>query len=554
MLAKNNKQEQLRQSAMKDKRFGLKKLSVGLASVALGTILFLGQANAVSAAELGEDVEVYSQSSENIDVYAEENLGDDYYAGNEEEADLTVQELLEAKEFKNMEEYIEENLDDDYYVGQEDVADATAEDFAGLFENKEYGEKTKEYINNELNLTDEQKKFYKGVIDQLEASENYQDKTSEVTELAIVNSLINRAKNNAEKRYQSIKQAESKLNILSYDVKDLTSYQQILKTKKEELVTELSNLKEEIKVRETYIAKSKEYISTLSVKQKEFYEEVIDNVTSLDSYQKQIDEVTELALVESLVNRAKMNANKRDRSIKQAESRLQNISYEGQNLATYQQKLRDKKAELATELVIVKKKNDHDTKVQTYKKQQIDYITAGKDPDLNAKQIEFYSALINSVTSGDNYEQQIEEILNLRQAEKLIEKAKKTKTIRAKRLLSAELILNNTVNESLLSKKKELLDVISTLKTENTDSNVKSSKSNIKETFESRQKEVQEVLVQMYAELKIDSMGKKYATEKYNNLFIKFQQLVSKWEEAARTEMQKTQVQGVKDLVKNHLI
>lgn len=210
MLAKNNKQEQLRQSAMKDKRFGLKKLSVGLASVALGTILFLGQANAVSAAELGEDVEVYSQSSENIDVYAEENLGDDYYAGNEEEADLTVQELLEAKEFKNMEEYIEENLDDDYYVGQEDVADATAEDFAGLFENKEYGEKTKEYINNELNLTDEQKKFYKGVIDQLEASENYQDKTSEVTELAIVNSLINRAKNNAEKRYQSIKQATSK--------------------------------------------------------------------------------------------------------------------------------------------------------------------------------------------------------------------------------------------------------------------------------------------------------------------------------------------------------
>ena len=57
MLAKNNKQEQLRQSAMKDKRFGLKKLSVGLASVALGTILFLGQSNAVSAAELGEGVE-----------------------------------------------------------------------------------------------------------------------------------------------------------------------------------------------------------------------------------------------------------------------------------------------------------------------------------------------------------------------------------------------------------------------------------------------------------------------------------------------------------------
>lgn len=151
-----------------------------------------------------------------------------------------------------------------------------------------------------------------------------------------------------------------------------------MKTKKEELVTELSNLKEEIKVRETYIAKSKEYISTLSVKQKEFYEEVIDNVTSLDSYQKQIDEVTELALVESLVNRAKMNANKRDRSIKQAESRLQNISYEGQNLATYQQKLRDKKAELATELVIVKKKTIMTLKFKRIKNNKLIILLLGK--------------------------------------------------------------------------------------------------------------------------------------------------------------------------------
>lgn len=78
MLAKNNRQEQLRQSAMKDKRFGLKKLSVGLASVALGTILFLGQANAVSAAETDTSLadEVTEEVSE-AGQEAEETLTDD---------------------------------------------------------------------------------------------------------------------------------------------------------------------------------------------------------------------------------------------------------------------------------------------------------------------------------------------------------------------------------------------------------------------------------------------------------------------------------------------
>ncbi|QTJ57272.1 DUF1542 domain-containing protein [Dolosigranulum pigrum] len=49
MVGKNNTQERFRRNATKDKRYTLKKLSVGLASVALGTVLFLNGAETVSA-------------------------------------------------------------------------------------------------------------------------------------------------------------------------------------------------------------------------------------------------------------------------------------------------------------------------------------------------------------------------------------------------------------------------------------------------------------------------------------------------------------------------
>lgn len=57
MVGKNNKTSQFRRQANEDKRYTLKKLSVGLASVALGTVLFLGQANAVNAEEVDSDIE-----------------------------------------------------------------------------------------------------------------------------------------------------------------------------------------------------------------------------------------------------------------------------------------------------------------------------------------------------------------------------------------------------------------------------------------------------------------------------------------------------------------
>ena len=65
MIGKNNTQERFRRNATKDKRYTLKKLSVGLASVALGTVLFLNGAETVSA-----ETEV-SEPNETTDALSE---------------------------------------------------------------------------------------------------------------------------------------------------------------------------------------------------------------------------------------------------------------------------------------------------------------------------------------------------------------------------------------------------------------------------------------------------------------------------------------------------
>lgn len=88
MVGKNNKTGQFRRQANEDKRYTLKKLSVGLASVALGTVLFLGQANAVNAEEVDSDIE--------------DNLPDDFT--DEEAAERRAEEdILLSEEGDNAE-------------------------------------------------------------------------------------------------------------------------------------------------------------------------------------------------------------------------------------------------------------------------------------------------------------------------------------------------------------------------------------------------------------------------------------------------------------------
>lgn len=85
MVGRNNKTGQFRRQANEDKRYTLKKLSVGLASVALGTVLFLGQANAVNAEEVDSDIE--------------DNLPDDFT--DEEAAERRAEEDILLTENEN---------------------------------------------------------------------------------------------------------------------------------------------------------------------------------------------------------------------------------------------------------------------------------------------------------------------------------------------------------------------------------------------------------------------------------------------------------------------
>lgn len=68
MVSKNNKQEQLRRSATKKTRFSLKKLSVGVASVAVGATLLIG-----NVAHAQEEVVTSEGSKETEDQTTEEN-------------------------------------------------------------------------------------------------------------------------------------------------------------------------------------------------------------------------------------------------------------------------------------------------------------------------------------------------------------------------------------------------------------------------------------------------------------------------------------------------
>lgn len=95
MVGKNNKTGQFRRQANEDKRYTLKKLSVGLASVALGTILFLGQANAVNAEEVDSDIEDNLPDDFTDEEAAERRAEEDILlTENENNAEVSVEKMV----------------------------------------------------------------------------------------------------------------------------------------------------------------------------------------------------------------------------------------------------------------------------------------------------------------------------------------------------------------------------------------------------------------------------------------------------------------------------
>ena len=127
MISKNNKGELFHKLANQAKRYTLKKLSVGVASVAIGVIVFLSHSQSVSADELisskivntsdnGKHMESGNSISEVSESFEEKNL-DDYYVGSEDEANTTAEEfekseilgkLVEPKQYSNSGLIVEE--------------------------------------------------------------------------------------------------------------------------------------------------------------------------------------------------------------------------------------------------------------------------------------------------------------------------------------------------------------------------------------------------------------------------------------------------------------
>ncbi|RAN57254.1 hypothetical protein B8A33_01635 [Dolosigranulum pigrum] len=783
MLAKNNKQEQLRQSAMKDKRFGLKKLSVGLASVALGTILFLGQANAVSAAETdtsladevteevsetGQDAEetqtddvavketvehqveedtVHTQLSvfqfdyfdsetgertdgfygeyatteearaafqqyaaaagytlENIqssdkgfsatiaresderyvnvakeraqalisnlnDLSQEEkdnyltkvkagtsvkeietihaeaeklanekrevnrfvkiakdrapklinqlnHLNNDQKANyitqvNEANSVKAIEGILEAAQnqsnYQELENKTRKTVDELFEITQQidkelkekgDVdqsllegieskvaelqnalnalqkhikllskdeakeANDTVKELQMLLEQvaekysfeevtpaEEAKEGAKAYIDQSFktDLDDSRRDVYKKALDKINNDDpNYEQKVQDIMEVATAEVLVSKA----EKK-KHITAAEKALEVASKETAGgslIEGKDELIKSLRDRLDKATGKVQTP-SAKETYVNKINSYISgVLKGEQANSYQKLIDQAKSHDDYEEKINEVLNLALIENLINRAHSNPNKRLKSIAEADLRLSKLSYEapkGQKLSEYKQSLKDKKEQLDVEL----------EKLIAVR----DYVTI--DKTLTDTQKKFYEELINKVQPSKDYKNKINQILDLRAAEILLEKAKKPEPGKENRLRNAEKSLKGVTDEHLQIKKMEILKAVAGLKGGNKpstgDKTNQIDKSKSTDSFASKLKEVRETQEQLLAtigKIKETNNGKLVATAEYKTLFGKFKKLVSEWENLATTTAEKNQAQGVKDLIKNFLV
>lgn len=414
---------------------------------------------------------------------------------------------------------------------------------------EEAKEGAKAYIDQSFktDLDDSRRDVYKKALDKISNDDpNYEQKVQDIMEVATAEVLVSKA----EKK-KHITAAEKALEVASKETAGgslIEGKADLIKRLRERLEKSTGKVQTP-SAKETYVNKINSYISgVLKGEQANSYQKLIDQAKSDDDYEEKINEVLNLALIENLINRAHSNPNKRLKSIAEADSRLSKLSYEapkGQKLSEYKQSLKDKKEQLDVEL----------EKLIAVR----DYVTI--DKTLTDTQKKFYEELINKVQPSKDYKNKINQILDLRAAEILLEKAKKPEPGKENRLRNAEKSLKGVTDEHLQIKKMEILKVLAGLKGGNKpstgDKTNQISESKQKETFASKHKNVVGIVGEinkLYAGLKTDSSGKKITTREYNVAYKKFNELVSEWEKTAMTRAEKNQVQGVKDLIKNFLV
>lgn len=396
MLAKNNKQEQLRQSAMKDKRFGLKKLSVGLASVALGTILFLGQANAVSAAELGEGVEGITavqagEEAQEPTVETEEM--------NTPAVESSVVETPEVTDTSEQQDPAEVPEEQSQVVEDKVVTETNVAQHANIDSDSEFLKKRGE-------LQDTFKKWDK-IRNDIKTEGRDAPNSSEYNQLT---ELSNKTKG----LFSELEQlAKTEKDINSYNGLKDTLYNVYTVVPQSNGV--LTGIKNGAK---RYIERA--YVRDLTVEQRTKYGTAIDNISSGADIEQKIENILHIARAEALVGKVASGKVQHIKHAKEALTTAQKVIAEGTSVDGVDKLLQDLQGRLNT---VIEKHKSPAEKAKDGAKAHLNRAYIG---NLENDQLTKYHNAIDKISNHDaDYTKKIEDIFQVVGAEVLVKKVEK---------------------------------------------------------------------------------------------------------------------------------
>lgn len=396
MLAKNNKQEQLRQSAMKDKRFGLKKLSVGLASVALGTILFLGQANAVSAAELGEDVEATTAVQAGEEVQEPTVETEEMNTPTVESSVVEIPEVTGTPEQQDPAEVPEEQSQ---VVEDKVVTETNAAQHANIDSDSEFLKKRGE-------LQDTFKKWDK-IRNDIKTEGRDAPNSSEYNQLT---ELSNKTKG-----------LFSELEQLAKTEKDINSYNGLKDTlyKVYTVVPQSNGVLTGIKNgAKRYIERA--YVKDLTAEQRTKYGRAIDNISSGADIEQKIENILHIARAEALVGKVASGKVQHIKNAKEALETAKEVIAKGTSVDGVNNLLQDLQGRLDT---VIEEQKSPAEKAKDGAKAHLNRAYIG---NLENDQLTKYHNAIDKISNHDaDYTKKIEDIFQVVGAEVLVKKVER---------------------------------------------------------------------------------------------------------------------------------
>lgn len=463
MLAKNNKQEQLRQSAMKDKQFGLKKLSVGLASVALGTILFLGQANAVSAAETDTSLadEVTEEVSE-TGQDAEETRTDDVDVKETVEHQVevdTVHTQLNVFQFDYFDSETGERTDGFYdeYATKEEASTAFQQYAAAAG-----------YTLENIQSSD---KGFSATIAR-ESDERYVNVAKERAQALIsnLNDLSQEEKDNYLTKVEagtSVKEIETihaEAEKLANEKREVNRFVKIAKDRAPKLINELNHLNNDQKA--NYITQVNEADSVKAI------EGILEAAQNQSNYQelenktrKTVDELFEITqqidkelkeqgdVDQSLLERIEAKVAEVQDALNALQKHINLLSKDEAKEANDTVK----ELRMLLEQVAEKYSFEEVTLAEEAKEGAKAYIDQSFKTDLDDSRRDVYKKALDKISNDDpNYEQKVQEIMEVATAEVLVSKAEKKKHITAAEK-ALEVASKETAGGRLIEGKADLI-------------------------------------------------------------------------------------------------